>query len=73
MKTYHYNYSETHCADCPFHVSQMVMHVRMGNNVYRHTCKHPTWSEWELRDGGRQIGKDDIVPDWCPLKTETKR
>lgn len=70
MKTY--TYTETHCADCEYHKSVMVRHVRIGENEYAHYCQHPSsLTEFEATGTmdlrGRWIGSKDIVPDWCPL------
>lgn len=67
-------YTETHCADCEFHKSQMV---RSGRHPqYLHYCQHPKFENLRgfagIIPAGELIGGRDIVPQWCPLTQADK-
>lgn len=59
--------SETRCGLCQYHDQTML---RSGRHpIYEHFCTHPEsgQSAYESRhNAGREIGRDDITPGWCP-------
>ena len=72
------------CEPCEFHRCIGALHVLSGAGGWRrYVCAHPEAFENtgnqkldEMRqhistfDGGRNIGKTESQPDWCPLLRE---
>ncbi len=73
--------TENHCEPCEFHKRTGALFVRIGEGSWvRYSCTHPeAFKPHEvfprsmfLMQEGRDIGKTDKQPDWCPLKRETQ-
>jgi len=72
--------TEHHCEPCAFHKRTGALFVRCGEGSWiRYACTHPDAFSPPIRSRsmfaqeGRDIGKTEEQPDWCPLKREKSR
>lgn len=65
--------TEHHCEPCIHLKRANMICSRLHGISCDYVCKHPnayTQASPIMMTHGRMIGRDDIQPEWCPLKAK---
>ncbi len=65
---------EHRCAPCEFHECTGSLFVRSGEGSWKqYECRHPgVLVQFAGTIVGRNIGKTEKQPDWCPLNSKNR-